>query len=92
MSADAATTPTDPIDMGQLLQEPTATPPMEAGPRADPQQWHRRGLLTPAEVHTIVTARVNDLPTIVTTTPATSNELISPTDPTYGDFLGKPRA
>lgn len=92
MSADAATTPTEPIDMGPLLQEPTETPLLEAGPRGDPQQWHRRGLLTPAEVRAIVTARVNDLPTIVTTTPATSDELISPTEPTYGDFLRKPRA
>jgi len=92
VSAGAAATPTEPIDMGPLLQEPTTAPLMEAGPRADPQQWHRRGLLTPAEVHAIVVARINDLPTIVTTTPARSDELISPTEPTYGDFLRKPRA
>ncbi len=92
MSADATLPPTEPIDMGPLLQEPTVTPSNEVGPRADPQQWHHRKLLTPAEISAIVVARINDLPTIVTTTPATSDELIPPTEPTYGDFLRNPRA
>lgn len=92
MSDDAATPPTGPTDTGPLLPEPTPTPTDEVSPRADPRQWHRRGLLAPAEVHAIVTARVNDLPSIVTTVPVTSDDLINPPEPTYGDFLRKPRS
>jgi hypothetical protein len=91
VTADAILPATEPIDMIALMhaqQEVAAKPDA----RDNPREWHRRGLLAPTELDAIVTARVNNLPTIASRAPATSDELTAPDEPTYGDFLREPTA
>jgi hypothetical protein len=84
--------PTEPIDMPALIAAQNTGAHLVEGRRAIAQEWHRRGLLAPDELHTIVTGRLNDIPVTVSVAPKTSDDLLKPAEPTYGDFLRKPHA
>lgn len=89
-----ALTPTEPLDVGQLLaadpphtpHHPAREPRGLAGARADRRQWHRRGMRSPEEIVALVHERVHTLPTGILS--ADGAEL---SDPVYGDFFLEPR-
>ncbi|MBF4616447.1 hypothetical protein [Curtobacterium sp. VKM Ac-1376] len=89
---EASLPPTEPIDMIPLLRADSPETDTRPHSRHVEAEWHRRGLLAPAELDALVTARVNDLPAIAAVTPVTSDDLITSDEPTYGDFLREPTA
>lgn len=83
---------TEPIDRRPLLgndDEPETSKPDR---RHDPREWHRRGLLAPAELHALVTARSNGIPATQPAISVRSEHLTTPHEPSYDDFLGEPTA
>lgn len=61
-------------------------------PRANPAEWHRRGLRAPAELTSIINARLYGSPAAEPVEGETAAEPSTLADPTYGDFLGEPTA
>ncbi|GAA3339887.1 hypothetical protein GCM10017714_17400 [Curtobacterium pusillum] len=61
-------------------------------PRGNPGEWHSFGLLAPAELDALVDARLRGDPDAASAALASSDDLLSPDEPTYGDFLRKPTA